>query len=120
MSDWSEAMRIEVQEMDGDVRRVVLDGALDIQGAARIEVPLAAVAGASTKVVVDLGAVGFLASIGIRALIVNAKTVQRRGGTMVLLNPQPNVAAVLITSGIDRVMPIHADLDAALAEFAPG
>jgi len=32
---------------------------------------------------------------------------------MVLLNPQPMVAAALTTAGIDTLIPVHHDLDSA-------
>ena len=111
-------MQMTVSTLDGDVQKVAFDGALDLAGATEIDVKFSALAGANRNVVVDLEKVGFLASIGIRSLLLNAKVLQRRGGKMVLLNPQPMVEKVLRTSGIDKLIPIHMDLDAALAEIA--
>ena len=51
----------------------------------------------------------FLASLGIRTLIVGAKATASNGGKLVLLNPQPNVESVLRGSNVDTVMPIIAD-----------
>jgi anti-anti-sigma regulatory factor len=45
----------------------------------------------------------------------NAKALGRRGGKMVILNPQPLVRDVLEKVGIDVLVPIYADFDEACA-----
>lgn len=58
----------------------------------------------------DLTAVSFLGSIGIRALISNAKALQSNGGRMVLLvGGNETVAKTLETTGIDVLIPMFAD-----------
>ena len=57
--------------------------------------------------------VSFLASIGIRTLVINARAQSQRGGLMALLKPQPLVAEVLKTAGIDTIIPMYPDLDTA-------
>jgi anti-anti-sigma factor len=94
---------------------VVLEGRLDIAGAARIDLQFSAIAGSHRGVVVDLASVSFLASIGIRTLLLGAKAVQRRGGALVLLNPVDDVVRVLEVTGVTDLMPIYRDWDAALA-----
>ena len=59
----------------------------------------------------DLSEVSFLASIGMRTLLSNAKALGLKGGRMVLLNPQPMVATALSTAGIDTLIPMHQDLE---------
>ena len=67
--------------------------------------------------VVDLTAVTFLASIGIRALITNAKALQQRGGKMVLfVGENAAVAKTLETTGIDALIPMFSDALAAEKE----
>jgi anti-sigma B factor antagonist len=65
--------------------------------------------------VVDLAGVTFLASIGIRTLLLGAKAVQRRGGCLILLNPVDEVQHVLEVMGMTDLMPIFRDSEAALA-----
>ena len=60
-----------------------------------------------------MGAVNFLASIGIRTLLLAAKAVSGRGGKMVLVNPDANVTKVLEMAGIDSLIPICRSLDEA-------
>ncbi len=67
------------------------------------------------KVVIDLGAVNFMGSLGMRTLVVAAKAVAKKGGKLVLLKPQPNVDRALRTSGIDTVIPIARDSAGAAA-----
>ena len=50
--------------------------------------------------------VDFIASIGIRQLVLAAKTVARGAGKLVLLNPNPFVTEVLVTAGLDGLLPI--------------
>jgi anti-anti-sigma factor len=64
--------------------------------------------------VVDLTAVSFLASIGIREIITNAKAAQQRGGRLVLFVGDNNaVTKTLETTGIDALIPMFADYAAA-------
>ena len=64
---------------------------------------------------VDMSAVSFLASIGIRTLLMTAKAVSGRGGKMVILNPDDNVTNVLQMAGIDTLIPICRSLEEAQA-----
>lgn len=109
------AMNMVVELVAPGVVRVILDGRLDITGAGKIDLQFNAIAGSHRGVVVDLAAVTFLASIGIRTLLLGAKTVQRRGGRLILLNPVDEVERVLETMGMTDLMPIYRDIDIALA-----
>jgi anti-anti-sigma factor len=50
--------------------------------------------------------VSFLTSYGIRVLLIGAKIVDSNNGKIVLSCPDPSVAKVLKTAGIDQVIPI--------------
>ena len=78
----------------------------------------AAAAGSRALVVVDLSGVSFLSSIGIRLLIKSARAQASRGGKLVLAAPQPLVRKVLETTGIDKVIPLSADVESARASIA--
>jgi anti-anti-sigma factor len=112
-------MRLETQEMDGGVLRVRLSGRMDVSGVDAIAMPFAALAATGSRgVIVDLTEVEFLASIGIRAILQNARAHKMRGGGMVLLAPPPLVDEVLRTAGVPNVVPIMSDLEAARAALA--
>lgn len=108
-------MTISTESMGGEVTRVILDGRLDIQGSAAIDLKMNVLAGSSKFLLLDLTNVSFLGSMGLRSIVLPAQTVKRRGGKMALLNPTPMVEEVLKTSNIDEIIPIFHDLDAAVA-----
>jgi anti-sigma B factor antagonist len=108
-------MTISTEPMEGGITRVVLDGRLDIQGAAAIDLRMNILAGSEKLLLVDLRNVSFIGSMGIRSLVVPAQAVRRRGGKMVLMAPPPMVEEVLKTSNIHEIIPIVPDVEAAAA-----
>ena len=64
-------------------------------------------------IAVDLSAVSFLASIGMRTLVSSARALMNRGGSMALANPQPLVQQALVAAGIDSLIPIYPNIDEA-------
>ena len=73
-------MTISTESMEGGITRVLLDGRLDIQGAAAIDLKMNVLAGSSKFLLVDLTNVSFLGSMGLRSIVVPAQAVRRRGG----------------------------------------
>jgi anti-anti-sigma factor len=102
---------INYVDVDESFRRIAITGRLDILGTDKIELKFTSLAVADQRrVVVDLTAVSFLASIGIRALISVAKALQQRGGKMVLLvGDNASVTKTLQATGIDTLIPMFAD-----------
>jgi stage II sporulation protein AA (anti-sigma F factor antagonist) len=111
-------MQISISDVDGSIKRVTLVGKLDIAGAQVIELPLATVAGARGNVMVDMTGVDFIASIGIRHLVMAAKAVTRGAGKLVLLDPTPLVTEVLVVAGLEQILPIVRSEAAARAFFS--
>lgn len=111
-------MLMQTEEIVPGVTKASLDGRLDIGGTQQIDLPFNAMASSKRALIVDLSNVAFIASLGLRLLIVAARAVQRKGGRMVLLQPQPDVEAVLVSSGTDQVVPIRHSLDEALHAVA--
>jgi anti-sigma B factor antagonist len=109
------AMPITIQELDGNVTKVVISGRIDIAGARELEMPMAIVAGSRRAVVVDLSAVDFMASLGLRGIVVSAKSIISKRGKIVLLSPQPQVEEVITTTGIHELIAIYHDEPAAIA-----
>jgi len=117
-SDWRHGMKMAVEPVGPGVVKVILDGRLDVAGSGIIDLQFSAIAGSHRGVVVDLAGVSFLASIGIRTLLLGAKAVQRRGGSFILLNPVEEVERVLEVMGMTDLMPVFHDADTALAAAA--
>lgn len=111
-------MRFESTTLPSGIVQLRLIGRLDIEGVTKIEDKFAfAVMTETAPVLVDISEVDFIASIGIRMLLMSAKALQRRGGRLVLYKPQPLVGETLATAGIDLLIPTYEDFDAACAEL---
>jgi len=107
-------MELSYSELENNIGLIKLIGKLDIVGVGEIENQFAGyLAGENPRVLVDLSEVEFLASIGIRMLTLNAKSVASRGGRMVLLQPTPDVRHVLEITGIPAIIPIYDGLESA-------
>lgn len=111
-------MKVESSSLAEHLISVSLDGRLDIDGARAVEDRFAFLTTTSlTNVIVDLSAVSFLASIGIRMLMTAARGQHGRGGKVVLAAPQPMVRKVLVTAGIDQLIPMFDDVESARASL---
>src|SRR5262245_29354933 len=108
-------MKIVEEELPGGITKVVLEGRLDIEGAASVDLKMNLLANSRSALLVDLQLVSFLASIGLRSLVIPARTIKSRGGRVVLFGPNEMVEKVLKTSGIDTIIPVHHDFSNALA-----
>ena len=111
-------MQVTISEFGEAGKKVILVGKLDIVGAQEIELPLATIAGLRCDIVVDMIGVDFIASIGIRHLVIAAKTVARASRKLILLDPSQLVTEVLFTSGLQDLLPIVRSEDEARAVLA--
>ena len=103
-------MDITSQELGDGITLVSLTGILDIKGAEAIDLHLSVLAQSRGHLILDLSGVTYMASMGLRCLVNTARLVHQRGFTLVLLSPTAGVQKVLISTGMDSVMPIHASL----------
>jgi anti-sigma B factor antagonist len=108
-------MQISSEEIAGGITRVELDGRMDIAGAAVVDLKMNLIAGSAKKLLIDLQKVDFLGSMGLRSIVIPARAIKGRGGKVVLFAPNDMVESVLKTSGIDALIPVCHDLDAAIA-----
>jgi anti-sigma B factor antagonist len=112
-------MVFQYSEIENGIRLITLSGKLDISGVSAIETEFSThCSGETPRVIVDLSAVDFLASIGIRLLTLNAKSIASRGGRMVLLNPKSDIKDVLEITGIPAIIPLYHNLKSAEAALA--
>ncbi len=108
-------MAIEFDDVSETFRKIRLSGRLDIPGTEAISIKFSSLSTTQGKrVVVDLTGITFLASVGIRELITNAKALQLRQGKMVIfVGDNAPVAKTLETTGIDTLIPVFADANEA-------
>jgi stage II sporulation protein AA (anti-sigma F factor antagonist) len=110
-------VKVTVETARNNVRCIVLDGRLDVAGTQAAEAEFNAAVAAGPNVIVDLGKVPFIASVGIRLLVAGTQAQAKIGGRMVLMNPDETTRKILKTTGIDQLVPIRNGLDEALASF---
>lgn len=108
-------MPISTEEIEGGITRVILDGRLDIEGAAAVVMRMNVLAGTQNAVLIDLQKVSFLGSMGLRAMVAPARTITDRGGKVVIFGPNELIEKVLKAGGVETVIPIHSDLQNAIA-----
>ena len=108
-------MPISILDLDGGVTKVVISGRIDVAGAHELEMPMSIVGGSRRAVVIDLSGVEFMASLGLRGIVVGAKAIFSKKGKVVLLSPRPHVEEVIVITGIDDLIPIFRDEAEAIA-----
>lgn len=105
---------MEVAQAAPTVTHVRLIGRLDIAGAQAIDLHFNVLIGSSSSLIVDLSEVDFIASMGLRTLMLGARAMASKRRRMVLCGAGPQVAEVLVVSGIGQIVAMAEHLDAAL------
>jgi len=102
------ATTIRSEDLPGGLRRVWLQGRMDMVGVEQIDLRLTALTAAlPLRVLLDLSEVPFLASVGIRSILQNARALDRRGGRMViLLGANATVKSTLDSVGVSEIVPV--------------
>lgn len=100
---------LEVSVTPGEPQTLVtLSGEADFASAGRLhEVLTAQVPAGARDVVVDASGLSFADSASVRVLVLAGKALRERGGTLVLLRPQPPVARVLELMGADELLAVR-------------
>ena len=99
-------MNIESEPLESGIVKISLHGRMDVEGAQEIDLKLNGYTATQRAVIVDKSEVSFLASMGIRSLLLVAKAVSGRSGKLVLLSPDASVTRILMTAGVDTLIPI--------------
>ena len=107
----------ELQLIEDDVEgacAIALHGELDLRTAPELCARLEAHRG--EHVLVDLTALGFCDSSGLRALICEAREAQIAGGGLMVIAPEHGpVRRLLQVTGLEELFGVHADVQRALA-----
>ncbi len=106
-------MEWTITDLENGLTKLAVSGRMDIKGALDVDPVFARLADEKSRVVVDMSGVTFLASLGIRTLVMSCKTLAAKGGNLVLFGLQPGVEKVMVTSGLSTMIPMVADMDAA-------
>ena len=108
-------MTLVTEDLVGGITKVTLDGRLDVEGAAAIDLDMNVIAGKKRKVLIDLQGVSFMGSMGLRSLVIPARNITVRGGKVVLFGPNEFVRNIMKVSRIDTIFPVYHDLQDAIA-----
>jgi len=112
-------MEMTVGELGDGALCVALQGRLDTVGVDGVESRFRAAADASKhNVALDLEAVTFLSSMGVRMIIAAARALKAQGRKLVLFGAQPLVLSTLQMVALDQIIPIVADRAQAQARLA--
>ena len=96
----------------------VLSGRIDTQGATELEQALqTAVAAGKHRMVLDMAAVNYISSSGLRTMADVLTKNKRQGGDLKLVSLNHKVLRVLRIIGFDKFFSIYDTLEAALADF---
>ena len=104
-------MSASFEDVGADLRRITVSGRLDMEGTDTVSARLMELIEEPKKgVVVDISAVRFLASVGIRVLLAGAKAVRRRGGKIaIVVAGGSSVSMSLEATGINELIPVFTD-----------
>ena len=108
-------MEMTTERRDG-VLLLGVRGRIDGDSVARFEQAVeAAIVANDHAVVLDLGALDYVSSAGLRVILLIAKTLWEQDGYFALCSVSEPVREVFEISGFDRIIAIHPSLDPALA-----
>ena len=107
-------MQIDKTDLGEAITRLKLAGRLDINGAAMAEIPISLAAKNCRRLVIDMSEVSYVSSLGVRHLVMAAKTLGRTGGKLVLFSVTEPVAEILETMAITDIIPMAASESAAV------
>lgn len=97
---------------DGALTILSLDGRLDHAGAQIFQQKaLELIADGARFLVVDCGGTSFVASMGIRALLVPTQEVSKLGGQLVLIGLNADLRRLFEVSGMNQMFQVHDSLE---------
>jgi anti-anti-sigma factor len=110
-------MDIEVKKLKR-VTVLEIQGRIDSATADEFENQLSAVIEAGkTNVILDLSAVDFLASAGLRVMVTAHKTLQSYGGQLCIAAPSSQVVETLDITGLNAIFTTYEDREIAIGSF---
>jgi len=94
---------------------LLVSGRMDAENAPQFEEQCrACIAEGVTGVVVDLGALTYVSSMGLRSFVSVAKTLQDKGGALRICRLTGLVKQVFEITGLARAFPVYDSVEAAL------
>jgi anti-anti-sigma factor len=114
-------MQLNVIRLDDELTHLALVGKMDIAGVHAIDMKFHGYTAARRRpTLVDLSGVELMTSLGMGVFISCARSMQRYGARMVLLNPQPVVEEAMKSIGLGEAIPIVHSQEEAMRILVPG
>jgi len=99
-------------QVDDRITHLAIVGQVDVAGLHAIDIKFHGYTAARRRpTLVDISALEFISSLGMGMFISCARSLQRHGARMVLLNPRPEIEEAMKAVGIDQGIPIVRSID---------
>ena len=109
-------MMIDVVEFDGPALMLRAQGRISVLTAEVFEIEaLRAIAGSDYDVIVDASEVIYLSTAGLRVFLLLSRELNDDDRNLYICNLLPHIQRVFEIIGFDRVIPLHPDVDSAVA-----
>ena len=110
-------MDIQTERNDGTLIAKA-EGRIDGVNARDFEEALkAAISSDDSTVVMDLEGLSYISSAGLRVILLIAKTLRKRNAELLLCSLSDPIREVFEISGFDKIIPVHASREQALASI---
>jgi anti-sigma B factor antagonist len=107
------------EEIDAETQVIELGGEIDLYTAPEFkERMVELIEDGKKRIVVDLSTATFIDSTTLGVLVGGVKRLRPAGGSLALVCTDQNITKIFEITGLDRVFPIHASRDDALAAVA--
>lgn len=107
------------ERKEGPILILALEGRLDHSGAGTFqECALRHIAEGARSMIVDFGGTNFVASMGIRAVMIPAQEMARSGGRFALAGLSPQVTKLFEVAGLLQVFSVYDTVATAQADGA--
>ena len=108
-------MSIDIRTVEENVTVVTLSNRLDSQQIPKIEPQMSPLAKPDCRVLLDMTAVNYISSAGLRLLLYFSRDVANHGGTTVLVGLREELRDTMEITGFLDFFIVHDTLDAGLA-----
>src|SRR6516165_1876583 len=113
-------IQMNAVHLDDRITHLAIIGRMDVAGLHAIDVKFHGYTAARRRpTLVDLSGLEFITSLGMGMFISCARSLQRHGARMVLLNPQPQVEEALRAVGVEQGIPIVRSVEEGLRILLP-